>query len=250
MSLSRLRWTRNGVAALVALDLLALLGTAFHRTTVTTTRSVAAAAAAPVPVPPPASQGPVDVPPPAVPAAPPATQPVALPVVTAAPVALPRTTDTPSPTASAAPVPSYPTTSAPPPSPCPVPLQSPSSNGGLQSLIGYAPAFGSFTSEAFAGASAYAPVLTLVGPVLAQYPTAAPVVEPVVLPLLAQWEQVLKAGYGVVGPYYSPYRASFLAAETALATTLAPYSQQLASSAAASCLIDLQYTLIASAPKP
>lgn len=245
MSLHRLRWTRRGVTALLLLDLLGLAGTAFHRTTVTTTRTLSAAApAVPAPVLAPVTASPpTDGPAPVVPAA-------ALPVVTAAPVALPRTAPSPPATAPAPaprPLPSYPVPAERGATPCPLPLQSPSSNGGLQSLVGYAPAFGPFTGEAFAAASAYAPVLTLVGPVLAQYPLAAPYVEPVVDPLLAAWEQVAASGYGVVGPYYSPYRDQFIAAETRLATTLAPYSQSLASSAAASCVIDLQYALVSQA---
>ena len=245
MSLQRLRWTKRGVTALLLLDLLALLGAAFHRTTVTTTRTVAASApVAPAPSSP-STSAPL---PPAAPA--PAGEPVALPVVTTAPIALPRTTDTPEqPAPTTDPLPTYPAPPERTAAPCPAPLESPSSNGGLQSLVGYAPAFGPFTGEAFAAASAYAPVLTLVGPVLAQYPTAAPYIEPLVNPLLASWEQVLAAGYGVVGPYYSPYRSQFIAAETQLATALAPYSQSLASSAVASCVIDLQYTLISQAPK-
>jgi hypothetical protein len=130
---------------------------------------------------------------------------------------------------------------------CPLPLESPSSNGGLQSLIGFAPAFGPFTAEAFAPAVAYAPVLRLVGPLLAQYPAMAPALEPFVAPLLAAEEQVLAQGHGVVGPYYSPYRDQFIAAETQLATALAPYAQALAASVGAACLIDLQHTLLAAA---
>jgi hypothetical protein len=232
------------VAALVALDLFALLGAAFHRTTVTTTRTVAAATpVAPAPFSTPGAAAP----PPTAPA--PTSVPVTLTFLTSALLPLPRTSD--APTASAPRTAAFPPyTAAPYPTatPCPAPVPSPSSNGGLQSLIHYAPAFGPFTAEAFAAASAYAPVLTLVGPILAQYPTVAPLIEPLVDPLLAAWEQVLAAGYGVVGPYYSPYRDQFIAAETQLATTLAPYSQSLAASSVASCVIDLQYTLISQAP--
>lgn len=239
MSLTRLRWTRRVVAAAVVLDLLALFGAAFHRTTLITTRTLSAG----TPV--------VTVPSAAPIAAPPAvgTSNQPGPRATHEAIALPSTSEASAPAPSPRPVPTY----APQPEAgatlCPLPVESPSSNGGLQSLIGFAPVFGPFTSEAFAPAAAYAPVLTLVGPVLAQYPTVAPVIEPLVTPLLEAWEQVLAAGYGVVGPYYSPYREQFIDAETQLATALAPYSQSLASSVVASCIIDVQYTLIAQAPK-
>jgi hypothetical protein len=239
MSLSQLRWTRRVVAAVVVLDLLALFGAAFHRTTLITSRTLSAG----TPVVTVSSAAPTAV----LPAGSSPNEPA--PRSSHEAVALPGTTVPSAPSPTPRPVQTY----APQPDAgatlCPLPLESPSSNGGLQSLIGFAPVFGPFTSEAFAPAAAYAPVLTLVGPVLAQYPTAAPVIEPLVTPLLEAWEQLLAAGYGVVGPYYSPYRAQFIDAETQLATALAPYSQSLASSVVASCIIDLQYTLIAQAPK-
>lgn len=244
MSVRRLRWTQRGVTALVVLDLLALLGTSVHRTTVTTTRSIAADApvAETSSAPTVAPAGTVVAPPAA------GVEPVALPVSDPEPVLRPRPATAPGPAPTTQPLPSYSPQPGREADPCPLPLESPSSNGGLQSLVTYAPVFGPFTGEAFAAASAYAPVLTLVGPVLAQYPTAAPVIEPLVFPLLASWGQVADAGYQVVGPFYSPYRDDFIAAETQLATALAPYSQSLASSAVASCLINLQYTLISQAP--
>jgi hypothetical protein len=240
MTLNRLRWTRRGVALVVALDLLALVGAAFHRTTAITTTSLSAPM----------------TPAPGAPAAAPSTEalptlaPLAPAPVRTGTAVEPVTSAAPSPRPTASPVPTYSVPAQPTPAACPLPLQSPSSNGGLQSLISYAPAFGPFISEAFAPAAAYAPVLTLVGPVLAQYPTAAPVIEPLLLPLLDSWVQVLEAGYAVVGPFYSPYREQFIEAETELANALAPYSQSLASSLLASCVINLQYTLIAQAPKP
>ncbi|MCW2752419.1 MAG: Histidine kinase [Aeromicrobium sp.] len=127
---------------------------------------------------------------------------------------------------------------------CPIALPEPAHDGGLQSLITLAPAFGPFKDEAFAAAAAYQPLLQLLGPILAQYPNLVPTVEPVLDPLLGAWEGLLDQGFALLGPYYAPYRQQVLKAESDLATALAPYSQALAASPLASCLVDLEAALV------
>lgn len=237
MSVAALRRARLAVAALVVADLLALVAFAFHRTTTLTDVTTAAPAPRPVEA--------------AVPALP---APAPLDVTAAAPISLrvsagaPATAAAPQPVSgfSSAPVPPGPVAPAAGPrvAACPLPVQRPAQTGGVQSLITLAPAFGPYSAEAFAAASAYQPVLELVGPVLAEYPALAPTVEPLLEPLLAGWEALLLSGYDVTSPFYSPYRQQVLKAETQLATVLAPYAQQLAASAGASCLIGEEAALL------
>lgn len=132
--------------------------------------------------------------------------------------------------------------------PCPIHVADNRTDGGLQSLVGFAPAFGPFSAEAFAMASAYQPALQLIGPILAKYPALAPQIEPLLNPLLNAWGQLLDQGFTLLGPLYSPYRTSVLEAETKLAAALAPYSQQLAASPLGGCVIELQNALLHDAP--
>jgi hypothetical protein len=127
---------------------------------------------------------------------------------------------------------------------CPIDLPEPAHDGGLQSLITFAPAFGPFKDEAFAAAAAYQPLLQLLGPILAQYPKFAPTLDPALAPLLTAFEGVLNQGFTLLGPYYTPYRQKILKAESDLATALAPYSQKLAASPLAGCLVDLEAALV------
>jgi hypothetical protein len=127
---------------------------------------------------------------------------------------------------------------------CPIPLKEPATSGGLQSLIDFAPAFGQFSAEAFAAASAYQPALQLLGPILAQYPKIAPKITPLIVPLLAQWQHVLDSLYALIAPHYAPYRTAVLVAEGKLAAALAPYAQKLADSALGGCIVDLEAALV------
>jgi hypothetical protein len=123
-------------------------------------------------------------------------------------------------------------------------LARPDTNGGLQSLISLAPAFGPFRDEAFAMAAAYQPALELLGPILAKYPALAPKVEPLLAPLLTQFEDLAHQLFALIEPYYAPHRAAVLDAESKLAATLAPYARTLADSALGGCIVDLEAALV------
>jgi hypothetical protein len=127
---------------------------------------------------------------------------------------------------------------------CPLGLAPASNTGGLQSLVVFAPAFGPWSSEGFALAPAYAPLLQLFGPVIAQLAAQSPQAAPVLDPVLTTLETLATQGYTTVSPLYGPYREQMLGAETQLASALAPYSEQLANSAAGSCLVDLESLLV------
>lgn len=127
---------------------------------------------------------------------------------------------------------------------CPIPLAEPARSGGLQTLISYAPAFGPFRDEAFAAASAYQPLLQLLGPILAQYPQIAPKIEPAFAPFLSAFAGLLDQGYALLAPLYAPHREAVLDAESKLAAALAPYAQKLATSALGGCLVDLEAALV------
>jgi hypothetical protein len=127
---------------------------------------------------------------------------------------------------------------------CPIPLAKPADQGGLQSLIGFAPAFGPFSAEAFAMASAYQPVLQLLGPILAQFPQLEAKAQPEINALLRPWEQVLNSVFDVVEPFYAPRRQEILTAETRFAAFLAPYAQSLATSPLGGCLVDVEAALV------
>ncbi len=128
---------------------------------------------------------------------------------------------------------------------CPLGLKSPANPGGLQSLIPFAPFFGPFSSEAFAAAPLFQPFLQAIGPFLvafaAQYQTAAPSLAP----LVAQLESLENEGFTVLSPLYGPYRAQVLAAESSLATALAPFTKAVALNQGTSCLVDIEATLTA-----
>ena len=234
-----LRLVRALVVAVIAIDLVALAAIAVH-TTATTTRTVtrlpvgALAAATPTPSAPPTAAAPA-------PGGPVSDVPPALPVASAVPAAA----STAALRASTSPAP--PPTSSPSPTPtanCPLPLKPPEQSGGLQSLIDFAPAFGPFSAEAFAAASAYQPLLQLLGPILAQYPVIGARIQPELNAFLAPWEHLLEAVFSVIQPAYEPHRQQVLSAETALASSLAPYAEKLATSPLGGCLVDLEAALV------
>jgi len=138
-----------------------------------------------------------------------------------------------------------PAAAAPQTAACPIPLKKPSASGGLQSLIDLAPAFGPFSAEAFAAASAYQPLLQLLGPILAKYPALASTAKPLVTALLTPWESLLNTSFGLLSPFYAPYRQSVLSAETKLAAFFAPYAESLTNSPLGGCLVDLEAALVA-----
>jgi hypothetical protein len=113
----------------------------------------------------------------------------------------------------------------------------------LQSLIDFAPAFGPFSAEAFAAAPAYAPVLTLIGPILAEYPALEPQLAPLVDPLVSSLSALTTAGSNLLGPLYAPYRQQVLDAEGNLAAAIAPYSKALVNSPVGGCVIGLEALL-------
>ncbi|MCZ4498163.1 MAG: hypothetical protein JWQ74_716 [Marmoricola sp.] len=127
---------------------------------------------------------------------------------------------------------------------CPIPIKEPSSNGGLKSLIDFAPAFGPFSAEAFAAASAYQPALQLIGPILAQYPKYSAQLKPALTPFLNAFGNVLNTGFAVLGPLYAPYRQQVLEAESKLANALAPLTQELVATPVAGCVVELQAALL------
>lgn len=129
--------------------------------------------------------------------------------------------------------------------PCPIKLSDTPQTGGLQSLVPFAKAFGPFSAEAFALASAYQPELQLLGPILAQYPGIEPAVGPALSPLVASLGTLLSSGLDAIAPLYGPYRKQFIASETKLAAALAPYSQALAYNPLGGCLVELQSALLA-----
>ena len=229
------------VAALVALGLFAL----WPATTSATFTHRSSAAGFPVLI----------SPAPAV-AASPATSPVSAPLEVAGEAPLVPALSAPSPEpvlTPSAPAPSTspssgtgggsggnPPPSTPPPAVCPLPLPAATSSGGLQSLVGFAAAFGPFSSEGFALAPAYAPLLQLFGPVIAKLAAQSPQGALVLDPLLATLQTLSTSGYTTLSPLYGPYRTQFLSVETQVANALSPYSEQLAGSQAGACLVDLE----------
>jgi len=240
---------RNLLIVLVALDLVVLAGFSVSLDT-TTTRTTSAPAAAQIPVttvvpPVPTTPTPID---PGVPLATGAAPIAGVAPAPAIPPAPAPKAPTVTPASASASASDGPGTSAPASSvrtaPCPVHLGDHRTDGGLQSLVDFAPAFGPFSAEAFAMASAYQPALQLIGPILATYPALAPEIGPLLDPLLGAWGQLLDQGFVLLGPLYSPYRTTVLEAETKLAAALAPYSQQLAASPLGGCLIEVQNALL------
>jgi hypothetical protein len=115
-------------------------------------------------------------------------------------------------------------------------------------LIGLSPLFGPLAAAAFAMAHAFGPFLQLFGPLVAQYPALATQLQPVLGPLLSEWNSILTAGFtNLLAPLYAPYRQQFLNSEVQLAGILAPYAQQLAGSPTAACIVDIEGQLTAAA---
>jgi hypothetical protein len=127
---------------------------------------------------------------------------------------------------------------------CPLKLSTPKEMGGVQSLVAFAPAFGPFSAEAFAAAAAYQPELELLGPILAQYPQFAPIVAPLLKPVLSLFATGSNSLFAVIEPLYKPYRTQVLSAETKLAAALAPYSAKVAGTPMAGCVVDLEAALV------
>lgn len=234
---------------LVVGNLLALAAFAVRVDKVTTT--TVQPLSRPVTVPTPASPGPEVAPVPALDAS------LAGPALSASEELNPTGEPTEPTTAPSRPAPAPPTPSTRPTSPgtdlgdgstriadCPIPIASSQTDGGLRSLIDFAPAFGPFTSEAFAAASAYQPLLQLIGPILAKYPEYADELEPVVTPFVATAQQLLNQGFAILGPLYLPYRNDFLKAETQAAAALAPLTQGLATSPIGGCVVALQNAVL------
>lgn len=254
------RALRGGIMAVIGVDLIALAAFAVHvdeRTVTTTTPTAAAAVGA---------QPPSAVVPPAVAPQVAATTPLggsaAVPFpqgigqpASVTPVAPPPPTRSPT-----APKPSAPPSSGGGSTPigsgsgsvpgskeipaCPVKVAKHDASGGLQSLIPFAGAFGPFKPEAFAAASAYQPLLQLIGPILAEYPKAEPAVGPALTPMLDAFGSLLEKGYQASEPLYGPQREQVVQQETKLATALAPYSQKLAYSKLGGCVVELENALI------
>jgi len=237
---AQLRYLRPALIAVLVLDVLAVGLFAIRVQTVTRTTTTPAAQLS----------APVSVPAPAVPVTPGTVTAVLAPgpALSTAGSTSATPPGTPKPTPSSEP-------SSPPTTPvegdgssrigtCPVPLAKPAHVGGLQTLIGYAPAFGPFRDEAFAAAAAYQPVLQLLGPILAQYPQIAPRIEPALAPFLDAFAGLLDQGYALVAPLYAPHRAQVLDAEAKLAAALAPYAQKLVTSPLGGCVVQLQAALL------
>jgi hypothetical protein len=179
-----------------------------------------------------------------------ASAPVTAPTTTVTPAAVTAPATTSAPAAPSAPVTdSGGTTATPSDLPaCPLPLDSPAQTGGLQSLIPFAPFFGPFSSEAFAAAPLFQPLLEDVGPFLIAFANAYQAQAPALAPLVSAIESLENEGYNALEPLYGPYRDKFLAAESALATALAPLAKTVALNAGTSCLVDVEAELTAAAP--
>lgn len=244
------RFIRPALIALIAADIIALAAFSVRLESVTTTTFTPGAlpvASAQPPVQPSAG---VPVPP-------------AAPVVVTAPgtsVALPTTKPETQ-------VPVRPAEPAPPQEPvdpsapgtgnesakiarCVIPIKEPATSGGLQTLIGFAPAFGPFKDEAFAAATLYQPVLQLLGPILAKYPEIAPRIEPALTPFLDAFSGLLTQTFNLIAPLYTPYRQDILKAEAELAAALTPFVQKLATSPLGGCIVELQAVLLEDSAAP
>ena len=143
-------------------------------------------------------------------------------------------------------------TSPPPPEPelssCSLGFPRPQRTGGLASLTPLIPAFGPFAPEAFAFSPAYEPLMDLFGPflpVFADQLAAHPEQSEAIVALM---RQLTTSGYETMEPVYGPYRQDFLDGAAQLAATMAPYSEELAGSPAAVCLVALEGMLVEAAP--
>jgi hypothetical protein len=131
---------------------------------------------------------------------------------------------------------------------CPLPLKAPANPGGLQSLVGLAPFFGPFSSEAFAAAPLFQPFLQAIGPFLVVLADDYAKASPALAPLVAQLESFENEGFAVISPLYGSHRSQFLAAESALATALAPLAKDVAGNSTVSCLVDVEAVLTGATP--
>lgn len=123
---------------------------------------------------------------------------------------------------------------------CPLGLPPPSRTGGLASLVPLVPAFGPYSAEAFAMAPAYEPLIELFGPFVWVFGEALATHEETLAPAIAALRDLEDAGFERLDPLYGPYRPEVLASLASLADTLTPYTEQLAASPAAACLIALE----------
>jgi hypothetical protein len=174
----------------------------------------------------------------AAPATPVAPDPVTL--ASSTPATTPATTTTTPTTTTGS---SLPTTTANDIPACPAGLAAPAQSGGLQSLIGFAPLFGPFSSEAFAMAPSFQPVLELIGPFLTAFANYYAPEAPTLAPLLNAVDSLETEGYSLLAPLFGPYQTQFLTAETKLAAALAPDASLLVDNPAASCVIDIEASL-------
>jgi hypothetical protein len=133
---------------------------------------------------------------------------------------------------------------------CPLPLAepAPTQQGGLASLVGLSPLFGPYSSEAFAAAPLFQPLLQAFGPFLVTFANGYTATEPSLVPLITQVENLENSGFAAMSPFYTPYRSQFLTAETDLATALAPLAKAAAANAGTSCLVDIEGVLTSAAP--
>lgn len=143
---------------------------------------------------------------------------------------------------------------SPPPSPepelaaCALGFPPPERTGGLASLTPLIPAFGPFAPEAFVFSPAYEPLMDLFGPflpVLADRLAANPEQSDATVTLM---RQLTTSGYETMEPFYGPFREDFLDAAAQMAEAMAPYSEALAGSPAAVCLVALEGMLVDGAP--
>lgn len=123
--------------------------------------------------------------------------------------------------------------------PCPFgwPAPGPDEQGGLASLIDVAPAAGVFSSEAFAPATAYEPILKMMGPVLARISPLLSRHPWAVDQLVTRFNTVSIRILEAILPYYGPYRNKVLDAEGDLAKALTPFLESLYNTPTAQCLV-------------
>ncbi|WP_457062068.1 hypothetical protein [Mycobacteroides abscessus] len=123
--------------------------------------------------------------------------------------------------------------------PCPFgwPAPGPDEQGGLASLIDVAPAAGVFSSEAFAPATAYEPILKMMGPVLARISPLLSRHPWAIDQFVTRFQTVMVRILEAILPYYGPYRNDVLKAEGDLAKALTPFLESLYNTPTAQCLV-------------
>jgi len=168
----------------------------------------------------------------------------------AAGVSTPTTTPSAVAVAPAAPTSASTPTASPPSAPsdlpaCPLPLSAPlpTQQGGLASLVGLSPLFGPFSSEAFAAAPIFQPLLQAFGPFLVAFAEGYAAAEPSLEPLITQVESLETSGFSMVSSLYAPYRSQLLTSEATLASAVAPLVRAAAANAATSCVVDIEAVL-------